>query len=160
LYVVYYSPVAEFGAYETRLKNLNFIVPSKDTPVVVYADQESAETPGQFKAFLEQCGYTNVHAATHAEELMAASPAMQTTPHPVVVPYCSAAEIQALHGMGAIIVDVRDASEIEKEKDGFKDHVNIPWNTFADHAPHLSERGHELMSTQERGKDTPLIILW
>ena len=155
-------PWSSFHLYESRIRNLRSIFSSNDVPIVLYADREAAQSAVQFKEALERrCGYTNVHSCESVDDLIALNPALKLTDHPNLIShFVDDAEIRVLYEQGAVIIDSRDPDEIEREKDSLEGHINIPWSTFSRYSSRLNEYGDKLLGSNEKGKDSPILVFW
>lgn len=155
-------PWSSFELYESRIRYLHSIFSSKDTPIVLYADPEAAQSAVLFKDALEQrCGYTNVQSCESADDLVAAKPSINLTSQPNLISnFVDATEIRVLYDQGAVLIDSRDPDEIEREKDSPQGHVNIPWSTFGHYSSKLNAFGDKLLGSNDKGKDSPVLVFW
>lgn len=154
-------PWTSFHLYQSRLQHLSFIIPAKDTPVVLYGDDEAAEAVELFEEALQQkCRYTNVLSCVKAADLVALNSALEISHHSnLLTTYADPSEIRALREQGAVLVDARDSDEIERYKDSFVGHINIPWSTFSHFSARLNRFGDELLGSSGKGKDSPVMVM-
>lgn len=156
------APWTSYPYYETRFKHLSAVVPAKDTPVIVYADEQSKQTAEQFKTALEQkCGYTNVYCCVSAADMVSLNPSLEISNQAnLLSTFVGQSEMRFLRESGAVLVDARDPDEIERYRDSFAGHVNIPWSTFSQYAARLKGFGGDLLGSNGLGKDSPIMVIW
>jgi rhodanese-related sulfurtransferase len=144
-----------FPKYEARLQHLHDIVPSKDAPVVVYGEHGGRSEA--MKIALSKCGFSNVYNASGPKYIYSALPDLSRTgvPSPPAE-YPSNADLHELIVVrGALVIDARDAAEIERDKDAFEGHINIPWSSFAQMRPLIEFFGDSILG---RRRDDPVVV--
>lgn len=149
-------PWKQYRKYEARLRHLHDIIPTKDTPVVVYCEV-GARSEHMRQALLNKCGFSRVYNASgpkYIHSILPDLPRTGTANPPAEYP--TPADLHELIvSKGALVIDARDAAEIDREKDAFQGHVNIPWSSFDQFRPLLEFYGDSVLG---RGRDDPIVV--